>query len=195
MNIKPPSFLFRRITRAFSLVEVTLALGIVTFALVGVVGVLPVAMNGSRQSFDKNRAAAIAETLFTSFRSQPFDRVCYYDDQFDSKGVPKSDAANALNLNTTTTSSVATLYATFLDVSTSTDDAFGSQRHLCFTTTSFGGGAAYLVTMHFNTQPAGMAVLPATAPVQANLIELTISPVGRPRDQYRFVSLVANRTN
>ena len=197
---KPSS---RRVAAGFSLIEVTLALGIVTFALVGIVGVLPVAMNSGRQSIDKNRAAAIAGTLFASFRSQSFQSVGYLDNQSKSDGTPDTGASGRLNLNVLGGSgepnTVAPFYATFLDVSTpsgDTNDSFGVQRHLCFTGDRSGGGADYLVTMHFNNQPDGMVITPtATVPAQANQIELVISPVSRPTDQYRFVSLIANRTN
>ncbi len=199
MNIEPP-FSIRRVVAAFSLVEITLALGIVTFALVGVIGVLPLAMTSSRQSFDRNRAAAIAGTLYTSFRSQSFDKVCYYDLQFDPNGKPQSNASNTLNLNTlTTASSAVKFYATFLDVATpaaDVSDTFGSQRRLCFTTGTSGGGADYLVTMRFNNQPDGMTIVPSTTvPAQANQVELNVSPISRPTDQYRFISIIANRTN
>lgn len=202
----------RRAAAGFSLIEVTLALGIVTFALVGVIGVLPVAMVSSRQSIDKNRAAAIANTLYTSFRSQPFQKVSYLDSQFNRDGTPLSGASGQLDFNALKTSSGTTptpevkFYATFLDVSSfsgTTGDTFGSQRRLCFTGAGSGGGADYLVLMHFNNQPEGMVVTPVagtangtpTVPAQANQVELLISPTSRPADRYRFISIIANRTN
>ncbi len=214
MNNEPPFPIFRssgrlrRAVAAFSLVEVTLALGIVTFALVGVIGVLPVAMNSSRQSFDKNRAAAIAETLFTSFRSQPFQDVGYLDEQFDANGQALTSPHVApLDLNgVSTTTTEVKFYATFLDNNTAVttaSDPYGAQRRLYFGSTTTGG-ADYLVRMHFNNQPAGSVITPIastppngqpTVPAQANQVELIISAVSRPQDQYRFMSIVANRTN
>ena len=215
MNTHSPSANFpargrlrRPAWRAFSLVEITLALGIVTFALVGVVGVLPVAMTSSRQSFDKNRAAAIAGTLFTSFRSQPFQAVGYLDEQFDSNGrALTSPSVAPLDLNGVSTSTAEVqFYATFLDNNTAVtaaNDAFGAQRRLRFGS-ALTGGADYLIRMHFNNQPPGTVIAPVpstpangrpTVPAQANQVELIISAVSRPQDQYRFVSIVANRTN
>ena len=201
MSRHPTPFSSRRAAAGFSLIEVTLALGIVTFALVGVIGVLPVAMASSRQSIDKNRAAAIAGTLFTSFRSQPFQEVAYLDAQY-SNGKPDFSASGLLNLNALPSNQAppSPFYATFLDVSTLGGDVrgddFGKQRRLCFTAGGSGGGADYLVTMRFNNHPDGMAITPsATIPAQANQVELVIAPVGRPADQYRFISLIANRTN
>ena len=196
---------FRRCRRqAFSLVEVTLALGIVTFGLVGVVGVLPVALASGRQSFDQNRAAAIANTIFTSIRSQPFDKVSYLDDQFASDGVTPAttSAAPVLNLNSSTqtslqptlqaggtpssvSSNMVQFYATFLDVATESDaslTAYGAQRRLSFTAAKPKEGTSYLVTLFFNNAPDGMVIHPpadnqaANPPAQANRIDLLVSP-------------------
>lgn len=198
-----------RAAAAFSLVEVTLALGIVTFALVGVIGILPVAMTSSRQSIDRNRAAAVASTVYASFRSQPFQKVYYLTTDLKTDGTPRNPTSNATDPNAldlsslNSTSQAKTFYATFLDVSTpvgDTGDTFGIQRRLCFTADSSRGGADYLVTMRFNNQPDGMAKITDASgtpvqPVQANQVELSISPVSRPADRYRFISLIANRTN
>lgn len=190
--------------------EITLALGIVSFALVGIVGVLPTALTSSRQSLDKSRAVIIADTLFASFRSQPFQSVGYLDSQFNPNGsLASSSGTIDLNFNVQNTPAGATTsevicYATFLDASTSASAAtdYGTSRRLRFASTP-SGGADYLIKMHFNNQPDGMAVVPVlgtangqpTVPAQANRVELVISATGRPLDQYRFVSTVANRTN
>ena len=199
----------RRAARAFSLVEVTLALGIVTFVLVAIVGVMPVAMTSGRRSFDQNRAAAIADTLFSSFRSQPFNAVGYVDDQFDEeKGTTATGGGPPLlNLNTETTSSSVQFYASFLDPATTNPggtNTFGQQRRLCFTDPTLalpGGSSSYLVTLHFNNQPAGMAIPAGSATVQANQIEIIISPVqakstaalAQTGTKYQFISTIANR--
>ena len=191
-----------RFAAGFSLVEITLALGIVAFGLVGIVGVLPIAMTSSRQSFDKSRAVAIADTLFASFRSQPFNEVGYYDDQFDEYGTLKSTTSDALNLNTLTTSTTKTFYVTFLDASTVTGNStdFGTQRRLRFTQAG-PAGTNYLVQMNFDNTPDGTVFTsqqltgPLAVPAQANRVELIISPISKPQDQYHFVSVVSNRTN
>ena len=208
----------------FSLIEVTLALGIVTFALVGAVGVLPTALSSSRQSFNKNRASAIADTVFASFRSSPFQSVCYLDEQFDSNGVPlASPSTPPLDLNLTTQANASTttlppnavqFYATFLDGSAAanTSDPLSLQRHIRFAKQQTSA-ADYLVTMYFNSQPSGTVISPQanasnkppTIPAQANQIELIVSAVSQEPEakhfdqtrpgQYHFVTTVANRTN
>ena len=210
----------RRVRRAFSLVEVTLALAIVSFALVAIIGVIPAAVSSGRQSFNQNRAATIANTLFTSFRSQPFSSVGYLDDQFTEDGVTMSGGGSAptLNLNQLdgAPGSVRRLYASFLDVPTDAGvqaDNFGDQRRLCFTADRpANAGVSYLVIMQFNNHPDGLMVDPAAhgAVAQANHVGITVTPatvvpdnpalaqaqfLSRRGDleQYHFGSTIANR--
>ena len=219
-EVSPPR-LRRNARRAFSLVEVTLALGLVTFVLVAVLGTVPVALSSGRQSFDQNRAAAVADSLFASFRSQSFSNVCYLDSQFGEDGATTTPGTG-LNLNNMSTAANATapsndptnrtapqqFYASFLDANaTSSGDAFGSQRKLAFVQAGAGApaGASYLVTLYFNNKPDGMTITATDAgtqgdpaagsgtPAQANQIEMVISPVGQPANKYHFVSTIANR--
>ena len=194
----------RRRRSAFSLVEVTLALGIVTFGLVGVVGVLPAALASGRQSFDQNRAAAIANTLFASFRSQPFNKVCYVDAQLSqTDGTTASGGGPApVDLNQPT---AVTFYAKFLNEATDTGDSadtFGAQRRLSFSTTQPAGGADYQIALNFNDQTAADGTTVSAnkpdgmvTPGQACRLEVVISPISRPSSMYRFVSTVANRSS
>ena len=213
----PPSRLRRQRRGAFSLVEVTLALGIVTFGLVSVVGVLPTALASGRQSFDQNRAAAIANTLFASFRSQPFNKECYVDAQFNDDGTTRSGQGPApidFNLPTPITGNSAAFYAKFLGLATDTvnqatgssdpkPDNFGTQRRLAFSVSQPPGGADYAVALNFYDQTIqnGTTVPASNEPDgmvttgQACRVEIVIHAVSRPTDQYRFVSTVANRSN
>ncbi len=54
---------------AFSLVEIVLALGIVSFAIVGIMGLFPVAMRSALESQRETRAAQIAQQIFSDLRS------------------------------------------------------------------------------------------------------------------------------
>lgn len=55
--------------RAFSLVEVTLALGIIAFALVGIMALFPVAMRSAKESQEETKATFIAKEIFAGFTS------------------------------------------------------------------------------------------------------------------------------
>jgi Tfp pilus assembly protein PilV len=57
---------------AFSLVEVVIAIGVISFALVAIIGILPVGLASSRQSAQETRANHLAEEIFSTLRSQPF---------------------------------------------------------------------------------------------------------------------------
>jgi uncharacterized protein (TIGR02598 family) len=51
----------------FSLVEVSIALGIVAFALVGIMALFPAAMRSARESQQETRATFIAKQIFADF--------------------------------------------------------------------------------------------------------------------------------
>ena len=65
----------KRARWAFSLVEVVLALGVVGFAIVAILGVLPAGLQTSRGAQDETRAAQIAQSVFAALASQQFDAV------------------------------------------------------------------------------------------------------------------------
>lgn len=55
---------------AFSLVEVVLALGIISFAIVAILGVMPVGLGTGRAAQDDTRAVQLAQTLLDGMASQ-----------------------------------------------------------------------------------------------------------------------------
>ena len=57
---------------AFSLVEIVLALGVISFALVAVIGLLPIGFQASRASIQETRATLVADAIFSTLRGQPF---------------------------------------------------------------------------------------------------------------------------
>jgi uncharacterized protein (TIGR02598 family) len=92
-----------RTLRAFSLVEVVIALGVIAFAFVPMVGLLPLGLDVSRQAIDTTVAAQIAQQLNTEAQQTDFSRLpelavaslaapIYFDDQ----GNKVSGAADAI---------------------------------------------------------------------------------------------------
>lgn len=57
--------------KGFSLVEVVLALGIVAFALMAVLGMFPVALGAAKESTSETHAAMIAQMVFGEIRAVP----------------------------------------------------------------------------------------------------------------------------
>lgn len=57
----------------FSLIEIVLAVGIISFALVGILGLFPVALEAAAESQAETQAAFIAQQIYTGLRSpSPF---------------------------------------------------------------------------------------------------------------------------
>jgi len=58
-----------RSVKAFSLIEVLVAIGIVSFAVVAIVGMLPIALNTARDSMLETDAAVIAQRVFAELQA------------------------------------------------------------------------------------------------------------------------------
>src|SRR5205823_11915436 len=57
-------------TRAFSLAEVVIALGVITVGIIAVLGVFPIALQTGHSAQDETRAAHIAQSIFGSLVAQ-----------------------------------------------------------------------------------------------------------------------------
>jgi len=57
--------------RAFSLIEIVLALAVISFALVGIMGLFPAAMKSAKESQQETRATHIAQQIFDDLASLP----------------------------------------------------------------------------------------------------------------------------
>lgn len=90
--------------QAFSLVEVVLALGIVAFAIVAILGAFPAALQTSRSSQSETRAAQIAQDVLVSLASQ--SQVDFSTDRYikQSATLNASDFKYAVKLDGSTPS-------------------------------------------------------------------------------------------
>ena len=85
----------------FSLVEVTLAMGLVSFSLVGLMGLLPVGLSNFREAMELQTQARIAQQIAAEFQLMPFSQVTagsYQGDfprHYDEEGS-KVSAAEAI---------------------------------------------------------------------------------------------------
>jgi len=61
----------QKLASAFSLIEIVLALGIISFALVGIMGLFPVAMKSAQESQRETRATQIAQQIFSDLKAVP----------------------------------------------------------------------------------------------------------------------------
>ncbi|MEZ0254532.1 MAG: Verru_Chthon cassette protein B [Chthoniobacter sp.] len=87
----------------FSLVEVVIAIGVIAFAFIPMMGMLPTGLNLSRQAIDATVEAQIAQQLTAEVQQTDFSRLedlasssvvnPYY---FDDQGSKVADPANAI---------------------------------------------------------------------------------------------------
>ena len=56
-------------TGAFSLVEITVAIGVIAFVLVAILGLLPIGMKSGREAIDATRTSLIAQDVVNRIRA------------------------------------------------------------------------------------------------------------------------------
>src|SRR4051812_25727140 len=137
---------------AFSLVEVVLALGVVSFAIVAILGVLPTGLQTGKASQDETRATQIAQAILSSMASQApaqFNniRLDMYDNSSEQFDLSHSETKIIYADNDARMS--ATVVRPVYKVAVATNSA----------PTGFDPGNASLVTIRVSW--------PATAPVDA----------------------------
>jgi uncharacterized protein (TIGR02598 family) len=84
-----------RSRRGFSLVEVTIAMGIVSFALISLIGLLSVGIFTGKESTEDTRLAAVSKYVMTESQRMPFNNLgntSYYFD-FDGNTLSNSNGA------------------------------------------------------------------------------------------------------
>ncbi|MBA3960367.1 MAG: hypothetical protein H0X40_00495 [Chthoniobacterales bacterium] len=62
---------FRKLTCGFSLIEVTLAIGIVGFGLIAIMGLLPVGLTSNRNAAEQAAATGILTSIASDLRATP----------------------------------------------------------------------------------------------------------------------------
>jgi uncharacterized protein (TIGR02598 family) len=85
----------KRANHGFSLVEISLALGIIAFAFIALLGLLPVGLQTFRQAIDTGNEARIMQSFMTKLEATEFSRIKDLDfaqsDEifyFDEEGMP-----------------------------------------------------------------------------------------------------------
>jgi uncharacterized protein (TIGR02598 family) len=153
----------------FTLVEVVLALGVVSFALVAILGVFPIGLQTGHDAQDETRAAQIAQAIFATMLAQAPTR-------YSAIQIP-IDASNSLPLNLSQTNTPATpqMYA-------DNDGKFTVSKN----------GAIYAITITTSTTPPGIGSADAGL---ASQVIISISwPAAAPaanRTQRNFVEIIS----
>lgn len=71
MSLPSSVAIFWKNREGFSLVEIVMALGIISFAIIGIMGLFPVAMRTAVESQRETRATYIARQIFSDLESLP----------------------------------------------------------------------------------------------------------------------------
>jgi len=83
---------------AFSLVEVTIAIGIAAFAIISMLGLLGSLLNTNREAGDETLLAAMVKTTATDLRSRPFDQPAAVTDDKSLSALHSSTSGPLLLL-------------------------------------------------------------------------------------------------
>jgi uncharacterized protein (TIGR02598 family) len=82
---------------AFSLVEVVIALGIISFAIIAIVGMLPVALKSSQDSMRETDATLIAQRIFSELKTGSSGNRSVTTDPSGTSNHMINLAANSIN--------------------------------------------------------------------------------------------------
>jgi uncharacterized protein (TIGR02598 family) len=125
----------RRLVKAFSLIEVTLALGIVSFAFVALLGILPAGLNHFTHSVDASTESQIAQTILTQARQAKFSELQTFAsaDQFnfDEQGnlLTSADKAQKVYFADTSKGDIKVYYKSTMEVGDEPkDDGYDAKK-------------------------------------------------------------------
>jgi uncharacterized protein (TIGR02598 family) len=107
----PCQFRRRLGSAAFSLVEVVLALGVMSFALTGIVGLLPVGLSHFRKAMDQTIQSQIAQEVTYMVQRTPFQNIDSLGSEsnptvtyYDQEGTPVSQKESVYTVSTSAVS-------------------------------------------------------------------------------------------
>ena len=114
-----------RVRRAFTLVEVVVALGIVSFAIIAVLGIFPLALTSNRSGMNEARAAQLVRAITGTIDAQcaTFNNIDCYGQTLDLTSLKPGDSPRLLyaayaepnqpTISTSTTDAVCTIELRF----------------------------------------------------------------------------------
>lgn len=88
--------------KAFSLVEVTLALGLVSFAFVAILGLLPTGLTSLRESMNQTVEAQILRSISSQCVVSDFNHLSTNGLYFNDEGLPATAATSFFSVKVTT---------------------------------------------------------------------------------------------
>ena len=153
-------------SRGFSLAEIVIALGVISFALVAIIGLLPIGLASGRATIQETRANHLAEEIFATLRSQPFTNVSLAS--FSSNAAP-------INLSTENT-----------PVQTAGAAPTGYQLYASYDGQFVAGNDYFAIELRFRNAPEGL-ISGIASEVR---VQITARETGTPRMDY--VSIISS---
>src|SRR4051794_41094487 len=79
----------------FSMIEVVVALGVMSFAVLAIIGLFPLALSSNRSGMNESRSAQLVRAITGTIDSQcgTFDKIDCYGQTLDLTALKKGDAA------------------------------------------------------------------------------------------------------
>lgn len=155
---------------AFSLIEVVLAVGVISFALVGIIGLFPVAMQSALDSQRETQVAFIARSLFSELQRVDGEKA-YVTETQPGKSLEEG-TAKTVDLSNPTSGSPPTFF-------------FNVDGQMVTSATDATYSASIKVDR--TGQPAGLSRVDVEIAVPAN------APTGNQK-KYNFVTLINFKT-
>jgi len=160
---------------AFSLIEIVLAIGVISFALVGILGLFPVAIDAATNSQRETQAALVAKTIFSDLKSATATNTYLVKDKDFDPADPSNNKKVPVNL------SIPGTYVLAYDMDGVPMGAYNGQ----YDTGVPGSSFIAQVDVSTNDLPLG-----------ASTVSVTVAAPGAAakahRQSYRFVSYLDN---
>ncbi len=171
----------RRDARAgFSLIEIALALGIVAFAMVAILGMFPMALDAAKDSRIQSRVAVMGQSIFSDLRSGPHAAAPIV------VGQPASEAANIVEVDLNST--VPDVYVAFDDEGRAVSRMSLAQYQAGISTADF---VARLKSIPDHNRPNAADNLPGLALVSLRIESPAAAPASQ-RKSYRLVTQIGD---
>jgi type II secretory pathway pseudopilin PulG len=115
----------RRLSKAFSLTEVVIAMGVAAVAFTSIIALFPLGLNMSKESYEATQAALIAQTILADLQDEETDSGALGSSRFIQIGGNSDPTSSSnyltINFNTASTITVYLAYNQILRTSSDTD--------------------------------------------------------------------------
>ena len=120
-----PDATSRRLSAAFSLTEVVIAMGVAAVAFTSIIALFPLGLNMSKESYEATQAALIAQTILADLQDEGTGSGTLGSSRFIQIGGNSDPTSSAnyltINFNTASTTTVYLAYNQILRTSNDTD--------------------------------------------------------------------------